>query len=352
MKAAAESAMREVVGRSNIQPLLTQARQITETDVQELMQETLDEYGAGVADHPGPAPQGRSAGARSSRRSATCRRRAPTRSALQNEAQTYANRVVPEARGQASQITEAANAYRDQIIAEAQGPGRSLRQGLRELQGRAGRDPPAHLPRDDGAGARRHGQDDHRRERDRHRASCPICRSIALDAGRGCRTSRRGHRHGRRPMTSAVSSAASASSSSSVDRDRRSISASSSSTRRSRRWCFASASPVGVITDARPLLQAAADRQRRLPRQAHPRPRFAAARDHRVRPEAARGRCLRPLQDRRSAAVLPDGRHGRGRRPRLSSSSTRLSAACSATRPSSSSCATSAPSSWRRSPSR
>ena len=40
---------------------------------------------------------------------------------IQNEAQTYANKVVPEARGQASQITEAASAYRDQIIAEAQG---------------------------------------------------------------------------------------------------------------------------------------------------------------------------------------------------------------------------------------
>src|SRR6185312_3799573 len=39
----------------------------------------------------------------------------------QNEAQTYANKVVPEARGQASQITNAASAYRDRIIAEAQG---------------------------------------------------------------------------------------------------------------------------------------------------------------------------------------------------------------------------------------
>ena len=44
------------------------------------------------------------------------------------------------------------------------GPGRPLHQGLRELQGRAGRDPPAHVPRDDGGGVRRHGQDDHRRE--------------------------------------------------------------------------------------------------------------------------------------------------------------------------------------------
>ena len=40
---------------------------------------------------------------------------------LQNEAHTYANRVIPEARGQASQITEAAIAYRDRITNEAQG---------------------------------------------------------------------------------------------------------------------------------------------------------------------------------------------------------------------------------------
>ena len=39
----------------------------------------------------------------------------------QNEAQTYANRVVPEARGRAAQITQAADAYRAQTVAEATG---------------------------------------------------------------------------------------------------------------------------------------------------------------------------------------------------------------------------------------
>jgi len=39
----------------------------------------------------------------------------------QNEAQTYANRVVPEARGRASQITQAAEAYQKQTVAEARG---------------------------------------------------------------------------------------------------------------------------------------------------------------------------------------------------------------------------------------
>src|SRR5262249_12560268 len=48
VKAVAESAMREVIGRSNLQPILTGARQNTETDVHELMQKVLDSYGAGV----------------------------------------------------------------------------------------------------------------------------------------------------------------------------------------------------------------------------------------------------------------------------------------------------------------
>src|SRR6516162_10488966 len=48
VKAVGESAMRTVIGRSNIQGILTGARQTIEAAVQELMQKTLDDYGAGV----------------------------------------------------------------------------------------------------------------------------------------------------------------------------------------------------------------------------------------------------------------------------------------------------------------
>jgi membrane protease subunit HflK len=120
VKAVAESAMREVVGRSNIQPILTQARQITETAVQQLMQTTLDAYGAGVqvtqlqllkVDPPAEVID--------AFRDVQAARADQER--IRNEAQTYSNRIIPEARGQASQITEAANAYRDRTIAEATG---------------------------------------------------------------------------------------------------------------------------------------------------------------------------------------------------------------------------------------
>jgi len=120
VKAVAESAMREVIGHSDIAAVLTQARQITETQVQTLIQKTLDDFGAGVTikqvqllkvDPP--------ADVIASFRDVQAARADQER--IQNEAQTYANKVVPEARGRASQITEAANAYRDQIIAEAKG---------------------------------------------------------------------------------------------------------------------------------------------------------------------------------------------------------------------------------------
>jgi membrane protease subunit HflK len=120
VKAVAESAMREVIGRSNIQPILTGARTTTEQAVQELMQRTLDTYGSGIqinqvqmqkVDPPAQVID--------SFRDVQAARADLER--LQNEAQTYANRVVPDARGRAAQIIQVAEGYRQQAIAEAKG---------------------------------------------------------------------------------------------------------------------------------------------------------------------------------------------------------------------------------------
>jgi len=120
VKAVAESAMREVIGRSEIQPVLTGARQGIEVAVQELMQKTLDSYNAGVmvqqvqmqkVDPPQQVID--------SFRDVQAARADLERA--QNEAQTYANRVVPEARGRAAQILQAADAYKSQTVAEAVG---------------------------------------------------------------------------------------------------------------------------------------------------------------------------------------------------------------------------------------
>ena len=120
VKAVAESAMREVIGRSQIQPILTGARNVTEQSVQELMQRTLDSYGSGVLitqvqmQKVDPPAQVIDAFRDVQAARADLERK-------QNEAQTYANRVVPEARGRAAQILQAAEGYREQAIQEAKG---------------------------------------------------------------------------------------------------------------------------------------------------------------------------------------------------------------------------------------
>ena len=120
VKAVAESAMREVIGRSQIQPILTGARTTTEQSVQELMQRTLDGYGAGVliqqvqmqkVDPPQQVID--------SFRDVQAARADLER--LQNEAQTYANRIVPDARGRAAQVLQQAQGYKEQAVAEAKG---------------------------------------------------------------------------------------------------------------------------------------------------------------------------------------------------------------------------------------
>jgi membrane protease subunit HflK len=120
VKAVAESAMREVIGRSNIQPILTGARNTTEQSVQQLMQKTLDGYGSGIeisqvqmqkVDPPAQVID--------SFRDVQAAR--ANLEQLQNEAQTYANRIVPEARGRSAQILQAAEGYKQQAIAEAKG---------------------------------------------------------------------------------------------------------------------------------------------------------------------------------------------------------------------------------------
>src|SRR6185436_5624681 len=112
--------MREIVGHSNIQPLLTSERQKTEQAVHKLMQDVLDHYGAGISvdqvqlQKVDPPTQVLDAF-----RDVQAARADQER--LQNEAGSYANKVVPEARGDAERILQAARAYKEQTVAEATG---------------------------------------------------------------------------------------------------------------------------------------------------------------------------------------------------------------------------------------
>jgi membrane protease subunit HflK len=116
----AESAVRETAGQSEIRPLLTSARQLTEDRARKLMQDTLDHYGSGIhvdqvrLQRVDPPAQIIDA-FRDVQAAATDKER------LRNEAEAYANRVVPEARGEAARILQGAMAYREQSVAEARG---------------------------------------------------------------------------------------------------------------------------------------------------------------------------------------------------------------------------------------
>ena len=125
VKAVAESAMREVIGRSTLDEIL--ARQNIEIPVHDLMQSTLDRYGAGVqitqvqlqkVDAPAQVID--------AFRDVQAARIDQERA--KNEAETYANKVIPEAKGRAAQITQSAEAYRKQTVAEATGASSRFRQ--------------------------------------------------------------------------------------------------------------------------------------------------------------------------------------------------------------------------------
>jgi modulator of FtsH protease HflK len=120
VKAVAESAMREVIGRSELEPILTGGRQRIESEVHDLVQKTLDQYKAGVTVTQVQllkveAPTQVIDAFRDVQAAQADQERA------QNEARTYAARVVPEARGKAAQVEQAAEAYREQTVAEAIG---------------------------------------------------------------------------------------------------------------------------------------------------------------------------------------------------------------------------------------
>jgi len=120
VRAVAESAMREIVGRNEFSRIITADRKVIEPAVQDLMQKVLDGYKAGTkivqVQLQSVDPPDQVIG---SFRDVTAAQQEQDR--LRNEADAYANRVVPEARGRAAAIVQAAQAYREQTVAEAKG---------------------------------------------------------------------------------------------------------------------------------------------------------------------------------------------------------------------------------------
>jgi len=120
VKAAAETAMREVIAKSRLQSILTEGRSKIEIETQEIAQSLLDEYESGIqitqvqtqkADPPDEVID--------AFRDVQAARADMERS--KNEAEAYQNDVIPRARGDAAKILQEAEAYKKQVVALAEG---------------------------------------------------------------------------------------------------------------------------------------------------------------------------------------------------------------------------------------
>src|SRR5690349_18593070 len=120
VRAGAEAAMREVIGKSNLQYAQTEGRTRIEQDTKDLLQRILDEYGLGVqiaqvqllrVDPPQEV-----IGAFRDVQAA----RADKEKAI-NEANTYRNQVLPRAQGEAAAIIQKGEGYKATTVARAKG---------------------------------------------------------------------------------------------------------------------------------------------------------------------------------------------------------------------------------------
>ncbi|MEM8787625.1 MAG: FtsH protease activity modulator HflK [Pseudomonadota bacterium] len=118
--AVAEAAMREVISRSELAPVLNRDRGLIASEVETLVQSTLDSYQSGVNvvrvnfDRADPPREVIDA-------FRDVQAAEQERDRFENEADAYANRRLAEARGEAAELLERAEAYRAQVVNQATG---------------------------------------------------------------------------------------------------------------------------------------------------------------------------------------------------------------------------------------
>jgi modulator of FtsH protease HflK len=120
IRSAAESVMREVIGRTPIEAVLTDARAQIETQVMQGTQAILDQYRAGVLIRQvqlsgGQPPAAVAEAFRDVQRASADAQRAT------NEAEAYRNDIIPRARGEAERMVQEAQGFRDSQEARARG---------------------------------------------------------------------------------------------------------------------------------------------------------------------------------------------------------------------------------------
>ncbi|WAJ36978.1 FtsH protease activity modulator HflK [Pseudomonas sp. GOM7] len=117
---ATDSAVRHVVGSTEMDQVLTEGRELMASEVRERLQRFLDNYATGITVtqvniQSAAAPREVQEAFDDVIRAREDEQRE------KNQAESYANGVIPEARGQAQRMLEEANGYRDEVIARAQG---------------------------------------------------------------------------------------------------------------------------------------------------------------------------------------------------------------------------------------
>jgi modulator of FtsH protease HflK len=133
VRQAAETAMREVVGKNKMDFVLSSGRTEIAAQVKRLMQEILDRYKTGISISQinmqnVQAPEQVLAAFEDVQKAKQDQDR------LKNEAQAYSNDVVPRARGEAARLLQEAEGYKQQVIANAQGDAARFSQLLVEYQ--------------------------------------------------------------------------------------------------------------------------------------------------------------------------------------------------------------------------
>lgn len=125
IKVAAESALREVIGRTPIQAAMSDKRQQIADETRELMQALLDQQEAGVlvvqvqlqrVDPPAAVIDAFN----------DVQRARADQERARNDAESYANDILPRARGEASKVTQEAAAYKEQVVKLAEGDAKSF----------------------------------------------------------------------------------------------------------------------------------------------------------------------------------------------------------------------------------
>jgi len=130
---AAQSALRHVVGGISMDMVLTEGRVQIAIDVEARLQEYLDLYETGIFVEKVTVDEGKPPTQVQAAFDDVIKAR-EDEERVKNEAQAYANGVVPEARGAAQRQIEEANGYKEQVIANAQGEAERFTRLLEEYE--------------------------------------------------------------------------------------------------------------------------------------------------------------------------------------------------------------------------